>query len=360
KESVSSNEIRDTSNQIRYYTCGMHPSVRVSPEEYAKGNTKCPICFMDLIPIYSASQSSLSSETGEEIQEKTNITTINPAELALVGVETFKVRVIPLYKQMRTVGITAYDPGLRTAEEEYLQALETYKKVAQSGFEDAKARSRDMVEASKIKLELLGLDPESIKELQDKGQADKSLILPDDYMWVYAQFYEYEILWPKKRDRVKITLAANPSLILEGEVKSIEPLIKEKTRTEQLKISVANKDNILKPNMYVDVWLQSDLGPSLALPKEAILDTGQRKVVYVDLGGGRFQLREVVVGPLVQGLIDGMKMDFYPLVSGAKEGEPVVLKGNFLIDSQSQLGAAASAYSGALGEEEPMPAGHQH
>lgn len=347
--------------EILYYTCGMHPSVRVSPQEYKKGNTKCPICFMDLTPIYAIPEVGEAVQEGnQEIQEKINIVTINPSELVLAGVETIAAKIIPLYKEIRTVGITAFDPELRTAEEEYLQALKTYQKVSQSGFEDARERAKDIVEATKIKLELLGLDQSSIKELEKNGQPDRSLILPDEYMWVYAHFYEYEILWPRVGDEVVVASPADPSIEFLGEIKSIEPVIKEKTRTEQLKILVANQQGILRPNMYVDVRLKSELGPVLAIPKEAVLDTGRRKVIYVDLGKGRFQLREVTLGPLASGVLDGMKMDFYPLVSGAEQGESVVVKGNFLIDSQSQLGAAASAYGGALGEEEPMPAGHQH
>ena len=347
--------------RILYYTCGMHPSVKVSPQGFEEGNNKCPICFMDLTPIYSTPEIvSGDNKLGQEIQEEINIVTINPSQLKLAGIETSKVEIVPLHKQMRTVGIVAYDPGLRTAEEEYLQALNTYKKVSESSFQDAKERAKDIVEATKIKLELLGLDETSVKELESEGRADKSLILPDDQMWVYAEFYEYEILWPRRGDKVRITLSADPSLSLEGEVRSIEPVIKEETRTERLKILVANDEGVLKPNMYVDVWLKSNLGPVLSIPKAAVLDTGRRKVIYVDLGQGRFQLREVVIGPLAQGKFKGMTMDFYPLISGAEEGESVVSKGNFLIDSQSQLGAAASAYGGALREEDEMPVGHQH
>ena len=116
--------------------------------------------------------------------------------------------------------------------------------------------------------------------------------------------------------------------------------------------------------MYVDVYLKMELGEALALPKDAVLDTGKRKVIYVDLGKGDFQLREVSIGPLAQGFIEDRRLDFYPLIEGAKAGELVVSKGNFLIDSQSQLGAAAAAYGGALDREEttiaPEARKHQH
>jgi hypothetical protein len=361
KQSASFNEIRDTNksgakrslpegDEIRYYTCGMHPSVKVSPQEYEKGTKDCPICYMALVPV---------CEKGKASKAGAEVISIDAGELALVGIETEEIRVRSLLKEIEAVGVVAYDPGLRTAQEEYLQALNTYKKVSQSQFADAKVRAKELVEASEIKLKLLGFDSDLIKELKKSGQADQSLILPDDFMWVYAHIYEHEASWPKKGDKVKITSQVDPSLIFAGEVKSIEPIVQENTRTIRLKIIVENKNYLLKPNMYVDVYLKSLMREVLSLPKEALLDTGKRKVVYVDLGRGEFALREVKVGPLAQGIIDGQKIDFYPLAQGLNEGEKVVAKGNFLIDSQSRLGAASSAYGGALGQEEKGSTGHQ-
>ncbi|UCC95619.1 MAG: efflux RND transporter periplasmic adaptor subunit [Candidatus Omnitrophota bacterium] len=339
--------------QILYYTCGMHPSVRVNPADYEKGNKNCPICQMALIPVYSPQKGEQKSVP------EIDVISIPSKDLSLAEIETFQVRILPLFKEIRTVGIVVYDPQLRTAEEEYIQTLNTYQKVSQSGFGDAQGRAKEMVEATKIKLELLGLDEESIKELEKRGSPEKSLILPDKFMWVNADFYEYEATWPQIGDKVSIVSEAEPSLVLEGEIKSIEPVIKEKTRTLRARIFVENEGNILKPNMYVDVNLKSDMGLVLSIPRFAVLDTGKRKIAYVDLGNGKFQLREVIVGPLARGVVDNVKMDFYPLIEGVKEAESVVTKGNFLIDSQSQLGAAASGYGGALGKEEAPPV-HQH
>jgi multidrug efflux pump subunit AcrA (membrane-fusion protein) len=345
------NEVNQDERKILYYTCGMHPSIKVSPDDYEKGVKDCPICHMALTPVY---------EKSKDMEMDSDVISITSSELALAGVQTEQIRTITLFKEIEAVGVIAYDPELRSAQEEYLQALKTYNKVIKSQFEDAKARAKDVLDSAKIKLELLGLSSDSLKELEKQGEPDKSLILPQDNMWVYAHIYEYEASWPQKCDKVKIKSSVDPSFVFEGEIKSIEPILKEKSRTLRLKIIAKNKDRILKPNMYVDVYLKSILGQALALPKEAVLDTGKRKIVYVDLGKGNFQLREVIVGPLAQGLVKDKKEEFYPLIEGVNEGDLVVTKGNFLIDSQSKLGAASSAYGGALGEEGQMPAGHQH
>ncbi|MCF7916771.1 MAG: efflux RND transporter periplasmic adaptor subunit [Candidatus Omnitrophica bacterium] len=346
----------DGKQEILYYTCGMHPSVRVSPKDYKAGNTKCPICAMDLVPVYA-------QEDEQGVEGKNDlageVVKISSQQIKRVGIETYQVKTINLFKEIRTVGVVAYDPSLRTTQQEYLQALESYQKIVQSGFPDAKKRAKEMVEATKIKLELLGFGKSLIEELTKKAKADKSLILPDNQMWVYADIYEYESSWPIVGDKVIIMAEARPDLKFAGEIKAIEPVVEEKTRTLKLKILVENQQNILKPNMYVDVTINIDLGPVQAVPKTAVLDTGKRKIIYVALGKNSFVAREVVVGPVAKGIVNQVKTDFYPLIEGAKLKDYVVSKGNFLIDSQAELGAASVAYGGALGEEEKPPA-HQH
>lgn len=342
--------VSESEGQILYYTCGMHPSVRVAPADYKKGSKNCPICQMALTPVYSA-------PSRKDKLKPENVISVSQADLARAGIETFKVKILPLFKQIRTVGVVAYDPDLRTAQEEYLQALNTYDKVSESQFEDAKLRSKQVLEAAKTKLKLLGLSKESIDNLKEVGEPDESLILPDDFMWVYADIYEFEAIWPRVGDKAKITSQADPSIILEGQIKSIEPVVKERSRTLRAQIAVENKGNILKPNMYVDVNLRTGLGFSLAIPRNAVLETGKRKIAYVDLGKGSYQPREVIVGPIAQGIMGDHTMDFYPLIDGVREAELVVTKGNFLIDSQSQIGAAASEFGGALAPESST---HQH
>jgi Cu(I)/Ag(I) efflux system membrane fusion protein len=107
--------------------------------------------------------------------------------------------------------------------------------------------------------------------------------------------------------------------------------------------------------------VETPAGVALAVPKGAILDTGRRTVVYVEKEPGRYEARDVVVGPEATAEIGGRLNAFYPVRKGLMEGERVVTRGNFLIDSQRQLaGPAASMYDAALGTEEAAPPVHRH
>ncbi|MDY6843518.1 MAG: heavy metal-binding domain-containing protein, partial [Thermodesulfobacteriota bacterium] len=100
----------------------------------------------------------------------------------------------------------------------------------------------------------------------------------------------------------------------------------------------------------------------LGVPKRAVLDTGQRQLVYVEKEVGTYIAREIRIGPEAMAYVDGEKMVFFPILDGLSEGERVVVRGNFLIDSQTQItGAAEAIYGGALGKDNTaMPSGHQH
>ncbi|MEJ2567282.1 MAG: hypothetical protein P8Z50_00145 [candidate division WOR-3 bacterium] len=113
--------------------------------------------------------------------------------------------------------------------------------------------------------------------------------------------------------------------------------------------------------MYVDVKIKSDYVPPaesknevVAVPKNAVINTGKRKIVWVYLGEGNFEPREVKVGPLAVGDNErGQENSYYPILRGVEEKEMVVTNGNFLIDSESQItGIAAIGYGGAVGVEE--------
>jgi len=349
---------------ISHYTCGMHPSVVISPEEYNKGNNICPICKMSLTTIYK-----------EEPQEKEDLddhvvsrVRIKTRETQLAGVESQRIVKQHLTKSIRTVGKVAYDPDLAVAQDEFIAALRANDKIKQGDITGVSQRAKTLIESSRRKLHLLGMSEEQIKELNKMRKSQTSLILPEEAMWIYGEVYEYELSWVKKGVPITVTASAFPGDEFKGAVRSIDSVVNPKTRSIKFRAQVNNPGLKLKPDMYVDIVINSMyLGPEgehmvLAIPKEAVLDTGTRKIVWVDKGKGQYEGREVIIGQEASLIEDGKKIKFYPLLKGLAEGDKIVTKGNFLIDSQSQItGVAGSAYSGALEtEKSTSPKAHQH
>jgi len=179
-------------------------------------------------------------------------------------------------------------------------------------------------------------------------------------MWIYGNVYEYELGWLKPQSKVKVTTSSFSGQEFFGIVASVNPVLDPKTRSVTFRAQVDNPDLKLKPQMYVDVVISTAyLSPRgelmvLGVPKRAVLDTGVRKIVWVQKSDGLYEGREVKVGPEAVTEVNGEKIKFYPVLKGLSQGDLIVTKANFLIDSQSQLsGSASSAYGGAIGQEEP-------
>ncbi|MFH0731682.1 MAG: efflux RND transporter periplasmic adaptor subunit [Candidatus Omnitrophota bacterium] len=407
-------EKTSTEQKISYWTCSMHPSV------HAEKKGKCPICGMDLIPVYETAEpqqdeavqanedyygcgvteqghckhcdegikdaqcicgghsfvitadkqmscpvckkplkkikpeqaAKLRVQNGETAVSRVSL---NKQQVDLAGIKTEPIKKRSLSKLIRASGTIAYDPELAVAQEEFLTAVQTREKVGNSPDPDVIARADDILNRSKTRLKLLGLSDEYIASLQNQTTADQSLILPQDKMWAYAQIYEYELGWVKPRQEAKITTDAYPGEEFKGAVVSINPVIDPKTRSARVRIEVDNPDLKLKPQMYVNVVIediytvtQNEDGMILAVPKDAVLDTGVRKIVYIQAKEGEFVGREIKIGSLASAEEEGIASQFYPVLSGLSEGDVIVTKGNFLIDSQSQLtGGASLLWSGA-------------
>lgn len=391
--------------QISYYTCGMHPSVRVTPEEYDSGNVNCPICNMKLTPVFKEGSGittegyygcgmegeehvflieeiegmtkcpvcgmplkELSKEEADKLKGVVSRVKVKGEQARRAGVKSEPVEKQHLFKEIRTVGRVAYDPGLAVAQEEFISSVRALDKMQDGRIAEIKERAQRLVESSRRKLKLLGLNEEQIKELEDEKQIHTSLIMPEDKAWIYGDVYEFELNWVKPGEKVEITAAGLEGEKLSGVISSVNPVLDPQTRSVRFRAEVDNPGLILKPEMYVDVVIQSMYtSPNgedkvLAIPREAVLDTGRRKLVWVDNGGGEYEGRIVETGPEAVASIDGMDVRFYPVLKGLKEGDLVVVKANFLIDSQSQIsGVAASAYGGALESEgEAAAPVHQH
>ena len=126
-------------------------------------------------------------------------------------------------------------------------------------------------------------------------------------------------------------LAYIPGKVFKGEVLFIYPYLNVKTRTARLRLAFKNPESELKPGMYANIYLKSELPDEVVvIPQEAVIDSGVRKVVFVSLGKGKFQPRDVKLG------VEGNSHEFQ-VIEGLEEGDKIVLSGQFLLDSESRL-----------------------
>lgn len=171
-------------------------------------------------------------------------------------------------------------------------------------------------------------------------------------VWVVADIYEYELPFIKMGDTARIGLSYFPGKELMSKIDFVAPALDTQTRTAKVRFSIPNPGGQLKPQMFTDVELKVNLGQKLAVPDDAVIDTGLRKIVYVDKGDGYFEPRVVTTGLRAEKSIE--------ILSGLKAGDKIASAANFLIDSEAKLKGieAKGAVTGAKQEAAPPPGGH--
>ena len=163
-------------------------------------------------------------------------------------------------------------------------------------------------------------------------------------VWVIAQVAEGDIGVLKSGQLVKVTTRAHPGRVFTGKVSVVYPHLMKETRTVRVRVELPNPDLALLPDMYADVDIDTGSdAPVVAVPESAVIDSGTRQVVIVDRGDGRFEPRDVKLGRKGDNLIE--------IVSGLRDGESVVVNGNFLIDAESNLQSALKGLTTPPAEE---------
>ena len=320
---ISAKPSEGAAKKILFYRNPMDPTVTSHvPMKDSMG--------MDYIPVYEE-QASKTAQSGVYI---------NPAKQQLIGVKKQKVEVRKLAGKILTVGKVAYDPDLFVAQEEYLQSVKTNKNVAENDSNYAAEQPESFTKTARRKLLLLGMSSNEIDDLTMRGNADFRLYLPDasdSQVWVYLTIYEYESALVKEGLPVEIETIAYPGEIFKGSIVSIAPVLNTATRTLNVRTLVNNPNNKLKLGMYVNAEITYNLGNKLAVPQDAVMDSGTRKIVFVADANGYFKPKEVTLGSKSEG--------YYEILRGLSGGEEVVTSGNFLIDSESKLNAVLSQMS---------------
>jgi len=289
----------------------------------------------------------------------------------------------PVKKGERLYSI--YSPELLAAQEEYLLALRTRDTLARQG--GGLAGDGDaLVKGSRRKLELWDVPQAEIARIERTGEASREItffspvtgvvtrkdvvdgmkvtagdmpfeIVDLSRVWVLADAYETDLGKVRVGAPATLTLKAFPNRSFEGRVAFVDPILDPKTRTAKVRVEVPNLAGELKPDMFGEVVFRGAEREGLRIPPDAVIESGTQSVVFVALGDGRFQPREVTLGE--------RSPEHVEVVSGLEAGDGVVTRANFLVDSESRLRAslaalttqppAAPASGSAPAKERPAP-----
>ena len=267
---------------------------------------------------------------------------------------------------------TLYSPDLLATQDEYLLALRAQGQLAASPLAEVKANAASLVASTRERLRLWDVTDAQIATLERRGKAEPVLTvyapssgivlkreaLPGKYVepgttlyevadlstiWISADIYESEVASVTLNQPASVTFAAYPGETFRGTVSYVYPTLNTEARTVRVRLELPNPGLKLKPGMYGNVTVQTDAVNTLVVPKEAVLDTGLRQLVFLDRGEGAYVPYPVKLGRRSQ--------DDVEVLEGLKEGDRIVTSANFLLDAESKLASASSmqAMMGRIG-----------
>ena len=384
------------------YFCPMHPTYTSDRQG------DCPICNMRLVPVKSTSTDTNTADHSSHTSVAGRIPVmISPEKRQMIGLATSAVerrdlshtlritatvvhdetrlsRVAPRFAgwvrslQVNYTGqavskgeplFTVYSPELMTAGNEYLLTLRNLQLLTNSPAVQQES-ARALAQSARRRLELLQVGEEEIKAIEQRGQASDELqiraplsghvvsktavqgkafmagetlyeIADLSHLWVRGYVYEHELPETKVGQKARVIFPYLEEKSFPTSISFIYPHIDPQTRRAEIRLELDNSRHELRPDMWANVEIENVLGSVLAVPASSVIDTGTRHVAFVDQPDGHLQPREVKIGARTD--------DYLQVLGGLNEGEKVVTRALFLVDSESQL-KAAIAGMGAAGE----------
>jgi len=344
---------------------------------------------MDYIPVYA---DEATNDAGSATTVKIDPAVVQEMNVQTVKVElrdlTHEIRTVGYleYDQQRMVTVTTkysgwvekvyvnyvgepvkkgqplfeiYSPELLQTEQELLSAI-NYARKFDGGDEYAQSRATSLLEAARARLAYWDISPQQIAELEQSGKTFRTLVVtaPSNglvmkrmpglegmavkpgmetfhiadisALWLSVEVFEEQVAFIQKNTPAQITLTYFPGETFRGKVRFIAPEFSEKTRTLPVKIEVPNPGGRLRAGMFATVVFDpTAVAATIAVPSLAILRSGQRNMIMVAKGDGRFEPRQVVLGHESDGYVQ--------ILDGIEEGETIVTSSQFLIDSEASL-----------------------
>ena len=260
---------------------------------------------------------------------------------------------------------TIYSPDLVATQEEYLLARQNQTTMSASTVDGVADGAATLSSAAEQRLQQWDIPESEIAKLKETGKPVTDLTinspvegyiternaLPNMYaepstrlytvadlsrVWVYAQVFQDDIGRIKPGDTAQITVDSYPGRTFFGQIEEILPQVDMATRTVRVRLAMANPGLKLKPGMFVNVDLKTNLGRQLIVPASAVFQSGTRQLVFVNHGNGSLEPKEITAGPRVG--------DDFVVLKGLKAHDSIVTSASFLIDSESQLQAAAGSF----------------
>jgi membrane fusion protein, copper/silver efflux system len=401
--------------RVVYYVDPMHPAYKSDKPGVA------PDCGMTLEPVYADEPAGVG---GPAYADKTptpkpGAINISPARQQLIGVKFATVDFDSQPRSIRAVGkvtfdetrvahvhtridgwiekvfvdftgdfvkqgqamLTIYSPEMLASQQELLLAARARDLMRNNPLASAAQHGDSLFDAAKRRLQLWQLSEDQIQRVLATGQPIANVTLyapasgfvserkafpnqkvtPDSDLytitdlsriWIIADVFESDITAIKIGDRAYVSFSTGNAPSLGAKVNYIQPQVDPMTRTLKVRLDAGNPGLRMKPDMFVNVEFGIAGAKQLVVPAGAVLDTGDRQTVFVDLGDGYLEPRQVVVGDRFG--------DRVAIKSGLSAGERVVSSGTFLIDSESQLKAAASGMGAPSQNAPTTPGAHRH
>jgi len=374
-------EDQDAMHQVRepeaasasgLWTCGMHPQVIQDHPGI------CPICNMELTPLKTS-----TSQGSATVQ-------IDPVTLQNIGVTTEGAVFRDLAREINTNGtvqiaedrqvrvnarisgwieklyvdrtgdpvkrgqklLEIYSPELVAAQEEYLLALTNTKSMSTQN-------AQSLLQAARRRLELWNIGDDQINMIGETGKVKRTLALTSPMdgivlhkaviegdrisqgmnlfliadlseVWIDAAVYDYELPFIQRGDQAEITSSYDQNYTFDGRIDYIYPILDSQTRSASVRLIVENQNLQLKPNMYVKAELLPKSRKNvLTVPKSAVIRSGKKDLVFLSLGKGQFEPRDVHIG---------LESDnYYEITDGLQHEDQVVTSAQFLLDSEAKL-----------------------